>query len=65
LRAEVDNSWRTQATGFEQVRKRSFCWFEVVGFLTIVRLPLGVGQAVLVEVIRPAGALRSWKAPKS
>ena len=31
----------------------------------IVRLPLGVGQAVLVEVIRAAGALRSWKAPKS
>ena len=32
---------------------------------TIVRLPLGVGQAVLVEVIRAAGALRPWKAPKS
>jgi len=31
----------------------------------IVRLPLGVGQAVLVEVIRTAGALRPWKAPKS
>ncbi len=31
----------------------------------IVRLPLGVGQAVLVEVIRVAGALRPWKAPKS
>jgi len=31
----------------------------------IVRLPLGVGQAVLVEVIRAAGALRPWKAPKS
>jgi hypothetical protein len=30
-----------------------------------VRLPLGVGQAVLVEVIRAAGALRPWKAPKS
>jgi len=30
----------------------------------IVRLPLGVGQAVLVEVIRAAGALRPWKAPK-
>ena len=31
----------------------------------IVRLPLGVGQAVLVEAIRAAGALRPWKAPKS
>ena len=31
----------------------------------IVRLPLGVGQAVLVEVIRAAGALLPWKAPKS
>ena len=31
----------------------------------IVRLPLGVGQAVLVEVIRAARALRPWKAPKS
>ncbi len=31
----------------------------------IVRLPLGVGQAVLVEVIRTAGAMRPWKAPKS
>ena len=31
----------------------------------IVRLPLSVGQAVLVEVIRAAGALRPWKAPKS
>jgi hypothetical protein len=30
----------------------------------IVRLPLGVGQAVLVEVIRAAGAMRPWKAPK-
>ena len=30
----------------------------------VVRLPLGVGQAVLVEVIRAAGALRPWKAPK-
>jgi hypothetical protein len=29
----------------------------------VVRLPLGVGQAVLVEVIRAAGALRPWKAP--
>lgn len=31
----------------------------------IVRLPLGVGQAVLVEVIRAVGALRPWKAPQS
>ena len=31
----------------------------------IVRLPLGVGQAVLVEVIRAVGARRPWKAPKS
>lgn len=31
----------------------------------IVRLPLGVGQAVLVEVIRAAGALRPWKGPTS
>ena len=30
----------------------------------IVRLPLGVGQVVLVEVIRAVGALRPWKAPK-
>jgi hypothetical protein len=30
-----------------------------------VRLPLGVGQAVLVEVIRAVGALRPWKGPKS
>ena len=31
----------------------------------IVRLPLGVGQVVLVEVIRAAGVLRPWRAPKS
>jgi len=31
----------------------------------VVRLPLGVGQAVLVEVIRAVGALRPWKAPQS
>ena len=31
----------------------------------VVRLPLGVGQVVLVEVIRAVGALRPWKAPKS
>ena len=30
----------------------------------IVRLPLGVGQAVLVEAIRAVGTLRPWKAPK-
>jgi transposase-like protein len=29
----------------------------------VVRLPLGVGQVVLVEVIRAVGALRPWKAP--
>lgn len=27
----------------------------------VVRLPLSVGQAVLLEVIRAAGALRPWK----
>ena len=31
----------------------------------VVRLPLGVGQAVLVEVIRAVGALRPWRAPRS
>ena len=31
----------------------------------IVRLPLGVGQTVLVEVIRAVGALRPWKGLKS
>ena len=31
----------------------------------IVRLPLGVGQVVLIGVIRAAGTLRPWKAPKS
>ena len=31
----------------------------------VVRLLLGVGQVVLVEVIRAVGALRPWKAPKS
>ena len=30
----------------------------------VVRLPLGVGQVVLVEVIRAVGALQPWKAPK-
>ncbi len=28
-----------------------------------LRLPIGVGQVVIVEVIRAAGALRPWKAP--
>ena len=31
----------------------------------VVRLPLGVGQAVLLQAIRAVGALRPWKAPKS
>ena len=31
----------------------------------VVRLPLGVGQAVLVDVIRAVGALKPWKGPKS
>ena len=31
----------------------------------MVRLPVGIGQAVLVEVIRTVGALRPWKGPKS
>jgi len=31
----------------------------------VVRLPLGVGQAVLVEVIRAVGALRPWRSPQS
>lgn len=31
----------------------------------VVRLPLGVGQVVLVEAIRAVGALRPWKAPRS
>ena len=31
----------------------------------VVRLPLGVGRAVLVEVIRAVGTLRPWKAAKS
>ena len=31
----------------------------------VVRLPLGVGQVVLVEAIRAVGALRPWKGPKS
>ncbi len=30
----------------------------------VVRLPLGVGQVVLIEVIRAVGALRPWRAPK-
>ena len=31
----------------------------------VVRLPLGVGQVVLVEVIRAVGALPPWRASKS
>ncbi len=31
----------------------------------VVRLPLGVGQVVLLEVVRAVGALKPWKAPKS
>jgi len=31
----------------------------------VVRLPLGVGQDVLLEVIRVVGALRPWKGPQS
>lgn len=31
----------------------------------VVRLPLGVGQVVLVEVIRAVGALRPWKVLES
>ena len=32
---------------------------------TMVRLPLDVGRPLLLEVIRIAGALRPWEAPKS
>jgi hypothetical protein len=31
----------------------------------IVRLPLGVGQTVLVEVICAVGAMRPWRSPNS
>ena len=31
----------------------------------VVRLPLGIGQAVLVEVIRIVGSFRPWKTPSS
>ncbi len=31
----------------------------------VVRLPLGIGQTVLVKVIQAVGTLRPWKAPKS
>ena len=31
----------------------------------VVRLPLGIGQVVLVEVIRVVGALRPWRSPNS
>jgi len=29
----------------------------------VVRLPLGIGQAALLEVIRVVGSFRPWKAP--
>ncbi len=32
---------------------------------TKLRLPVGVGQLVLIEVIRAAGALHPWRAPNS
>ena len=31
----------------------------------VVRLPLGVGELVLVEVIRVVGTMRPWKASQS
>ena len=31
----------------------------------VVRLPLSIGQAALVEVIRIVGALRPWRSPNS
>lgn len=31
----------------------------------VVRLPLGIGQAALVEVIRVAGGLRPWRSPNA
>lgn len=31
----------------------------------VVRLPLGIGQAALVEVIRIVGGLRPWRSPNS
>ena len=31
----------------------------------VVRLPLSIGQAALVEVIRTVGALRPWRSPNS
>ena len=31
----------------------------------VVRLPLGVGQAVLLQAILAVGALRPWRAPRS
>jgi hypothetical protein len=31
----------------------------------VVRLPLSIGQAALVEVIRAVGALRPWRSPNS
>ncbi len=31
----------------------------------VVRLPLGIGQAALVEVIRVVGGLRPWRSPNA
>lgn len=31
----------------------------------VVRLPLGIGQAALIEAIRVVGTLRPWKAPNA
>jgi hypothetical protein len=31
----------------------------------MVRLPLSIGQAALVEVIRIVGGLRPWRSPNS
>ena len=31
----------------------------------VVRLPLSIGQAALVEVIRTVGSLRPWRSPNS
>jgi len=31
----------------------------------VVRLPLSIGQAALVEVVRIVGALRPWRSPNS
>ena len=31
----------------------------------VLRLPLGIGQAALVEVVRVVGGLRPWRSPNS